>query len=153
MRRSLPAALAASLMTLPLLLTGPALAQQAQPTPRTDGVPAQPLSTPPSLARARAATPTHTVPVAPSAAQARAQASMNATAPYTATPPTNRRGPNHNSQTVGGAQGPTFHALGVPVTIDAPVAAPYSNSWANNVAGQPGTGAQTTARGLGIPAH
>lgn len=150
MTRLLTAAFAASLLTIPALLAGPALAQQAS---RPDGVAAAPLSTPPALTRAPAAAPPNAAPASPSPAQARAEASMNATAPYTATRPTNRRGPNHDSQTVGGAQGPTFHALGVPVTIDAPVAAPYSNSWAHNFAGQPGTGAQTTTRGLGIPAR
>lgn len=146
MRRSLPAALAASLLTIPALLAAPAMAQQA-PTSRSLAIPPAARPVPRNPATSAAPSP------APSAAQAQAEANMRATAPYTAGPRVRRPGPGHNSQTMGGAQGPTFHALGVPVTIDAPVAAPYSNSWANNVGGQPGTGAQTMARGMGLPAH
>jgi hypothetical protein len=77
---------------------------------------------------------------APSRAQAEVAAEMNATgSPYVAPAPPSRATPTDPSQTFGNGPTPSFRVLNTPVGVDAGVEQPYSNSWADTFAGQPGS--------------
>jgi hypothetical protein len=76
----------------------------------------------------------------PSRAQAEVAAEMNATdSPYVAPAPRSRTTPADPSQTFGNGPTPSFRVLNAPVGVDAGVEQPYSNSWADTFAGQPGS--------------